>query len=104
VTYDDDPSCKQLVEYYVKEIGAQLKDKKSPVLMGKREERAIAAKKNELHLPVLTKILTDLKITDNTSILYLSFLQNKRNNKQNYEGLKEYCINKGIIHQNIDAR
>jgi hypothetical protein len=103
VTYDDDPSCKQLVEYYVKEIGAQLKDKKSPVLMGKREERAIAAKNNELHLPVLTKILTDLKITDNTSILYLSFLQNKRNNKQNYEGLKEYCINKGIIHQNIDA-
>ncbi len=102
MTYDDEHDCKDLAEYYVKQIGAQLKDKKSPVIMGKKEERAI--KRGELHLPALTKLLTDLKITDMTSILYLSFLQNKNTNKRNYEALKEYCINKGIIHQNIDSR
>eukprot|EP00029_Vermamoeba_vermiformis_P008737 TRINITY_DN4170_c0_g1_i2.p1 TRINITY_DN4170_c0_g1~~TRINITY_DN4170_c0_g1_i2.p1 ORF type:complete len:657 (-),score=199.23 TRINITY_DN4170_c0_g1_i2:87-2057(-) len=101
VTYDDEHDCKDLAEYYVKQIGSQLKDKKSPVIMGKKEERAIG--RGELHLPALTKLLTDLKITDMTSILYLSFLQNKNTNKRNYEALKEYCINKGIIHQNIDS-
>ncbi len=104
VTYDDEQACRNLVDYYVKEIGFQLKDKKSPVVMGKIEYRAINTKNREFHSPALTKILTENKITDMTSILYLSFLQNKRMNKQNYETLKEFCINKGIIHQNIDAR
>ncbi len=86
----------------MREIGTQLKDKQSPVVMGKTQQYSI--KINELHLPTLTKALTDLNIQDYTSVLYLSFLKNKKLNKQNYNALKEYCINKGIIHQNIDAR
>ena len=85
----------------MKEIGKQLKEKESPVVMSKIHWHAI--KGNELHLPTLAKSLNDLKIQDCTGVLYLSFLKNKQLNKKNYNALKEYCMNKGIIHQNIDA-
>jgi hypothetical protein len=102
VTYDDYKECVDLMNVYLKEISTQLKEKQSPIVGGRIER--IPIKQNEYHVPSLTNALNKLpKKEDAQNVLYLSFLYNKRMNKDNYNSIKEFCLHTGIISQNIDT-
>lgn len=102
VTYDDYKECVDLMNTYLKDIATQLKDKQSPIVVGRIERLPI--KQSEYHVPSLTTALNKLpKKEDAQNVLYLSFLYNKRMNKDNYNSIKEFCLHTGIISQNIDT-